>query len=457
MNQRQPKTPVREMTSGTPSRLILGFAVPMLLGLLFQQFYSMVDTVIVGKFLGVDALAAVGSTAAINFMINGFVIGVCSGFAIPVAQRFGAQDYKDMRRFAANAGWLCVVFAAVITTAVTLLTRTILIWMRTPENIIDGAYQYIFFIFAGIPATFLYNILAGIIRSLGDSKTPVYFLIFSSILNIGLDLALIVGVRTGIAGAAYATVISQAASGLLCLAYMRKKFDILKMDREERKWSGHHAYILCKMGVPMGLQYSITAIGSVVIQTAINSLGSVAVASVTAGQKVSMLFCCPFDALGGTMATYAGQNAGAGKIGRIEQGVKSATVIGAVYSVAAFAVLFFFGGLIPLLFVDMAETTVIRQAHQFLIFNSLFYIPLTFVNVWRFTIQGMGFSFLAVIAGICEMAARALVGFALVPVFGYIAICFASPLAWIFADAFLIPAFRRCIREMRRLIPRDAE
>ncbi|MDD6074239.1 MAG: MATE family efflux transporter [Clostridium sp.] len=441
----------KDMTTGSPMLLILGFAIPMLLGMLFQQFYSMVDTVIVGQFLGVDALAAVGSTGAINFMINGFVMGVCAGFSIPVAQRFGAQDYKDMRRFVANAAWLSILFATVMTIIVSILTRQILIWMQTPDNIIDGAYQYIFYIFLGIPATYLYNLLAGIIRSLGDSKTPVYFLVFSSLLNIALDLAFIVALHTGVAGAAYATVISQAISGILCLIYMRKKFDILKMEREETHLTGRHAVILCKMGIPMGLQYSITAIGSVVIQTAINSLGSIAVASVAAGQKISMFFCCPFDALGSTMATYAGQNVGAGKLSRIRQGVHSATFAGAVYSIIAFGILYTFGGIIPLLFVDPSETVVIAQAHQFLTFNSLFYIPLTIVNVWRFTIQGMGFSILAIVAGICEMIARALVGFALVPVFGYIAICFASPLAWIFADAFLIPAFFHCMKVLKNI------
>lgn len=210
--------------------------------------------------------------------------------------------------------------------------------------------------------------------------------------------------------------------------------------------------ILCKMGIPMGLQYSITAIGSVVIQTAINSLGSVAVASVTAGQKIGMFFCCPFDALGGTMATYSGQNVGAGKIDRIWQGVKSATLIGAVYSVLAFAALFSLGGVIPLLFVDADETVVIHQAHMFLTFNSMFYIPLTVVNVWRFTIQGMGYSFLAIAAGVCEMVGRAFVGFVLVPILGYVIICFASPIAWIMADLFLIPAFFYCMKRMKKLL-----
>lgn len=453
MTQEASKTLVKDMTDGIPARLILGFAVPMLFGFLFQQFYSMVDTVIVGKFLGVDALASVGSTSAVNFMINGFVIGICSGFAIPVAQRFGARDYKDMRRFVANAVWLSFLFASVMTVSVSLLARQILILMQTPENIIDGAYDYILFIFIGIPATYLYNMLAGIIRSLGDSKTPVYFLVFSSFLNILLDLLFIVWLQTGVAGAAYATVISQAVSGFLCFMYMKKHYPVLKMERSELEWSLRHAGILCKMGVPMGLQYSITAIGSVVIQTAINSLGSAAVASVTAGQKVSLFFCCPFEALGGTMATYAGQNAGAGKINRIWQGVRSATALGAAYAVIACAVLYFFGDRIPLLFVDAGETEVIRQAHQLLIYNSLFYIPLTIVNVWRFTIQGMGFSLLAVAAGVCEMIGRAFVGFCLVPLAGYIAICFASPLAWIIADAFLIPAFFHCMRALRKMIP----
>ena len=258
------------MTNGTPAKLILGFAVPMLMGLLFQQFYSMVDTIIVGKFLGVDALASVGSTSAINFMINGFVIGVCTGFSIPVAQRFGAQDYKDMRRFVANAGWIASCFAVVMTVIVCLLTRQILVWMQTPDNIIDGAYSYIFFVFAGIPATYLYNTLAGIIRALGDSKTPVYFLILSSLLNIALDLLFIVQIGTGTAGAAYATVISQAVSGILCLSYMKKKFEILHMQpggnthqrQTDRRSTG------C---ADRDSSIRSTAIGSVVIQTAIDS------------------------------------------------------------------------------------------------------------------------------------------------------------------------------------------
>lgn len=445
------KSEVKDLTTGAPLKLILGFAIPMLLGYLFQQFYNMVDTIIVGQCLGVTALAAVGSTGSINFMINGFCIGICSGFAIPVAQKFGAGDYKGMRKFVATSAWLAVVFSIVMTAVVGVLCMDILRWMDTPSDIIEGAYDYIFVIFMGIPVTYLYNLLAGIIRSLGDSKTPVYFLLLSSVLNIGLDLFTILVLGMGVGGPAYATVISQGFSAVLCLIYMLKHYPILKMTAEEKKFDGNMARVLCAMGIPMGLQYSITAIGSVVLQTAVNSLGSLAVAAISTGSKVSMFFCCPFDALGGTMATYAGQNVGAKKLDRVVEGVKMASLIGFVYAVIACAFLFLAGDKLALLFMDSGETELIHQVHMFLIGNSLFYIPLTLVNVVRFTIQGMGYSTFAILAGVCEMAARAFVGFFLVPAFGFIPACIASPLAWIFADLFLVPAFGHCIKKLRVL------
>ena len=346
----------KDMTSGSPMKLILAFLVPMLFGLLFQQFYNMMDTIIVGKYLGVQALASVGSTGSINFMIVGFCIGTCSGFAIPVAQKYGEKNEKQLRKFVANSGWLAAGFAVIMTTVVCLLCRQILMFMRTPEDIIEGAYAYIFVIFLGIPATYLYNMLSGIIRSMGDSTTPLYFLLLSSVMNIVLDLFTIVVLHMGVAGAAWATVISQAVSGILCLLYMRKKFTILKMDREERKPDLASMKILCGMGIPMGLQYSITAIGSVVLQTAVNGLGSVAVASVTAGSKVSMFFCCPFEAMGATMATYGGQNIGARRLDRIGQGLKSCILLGAIYALTAFTVLYLFSDTFALMFVDAGET-----------------------------------------------------------------------------------------------------
>ena len=445
------KSAVKDMTAGSPFKLILGFAVPMLLGYLFQQFYNMVDTMIVGKCLGVTALAAVGSTGSINFMINGFCIGVASGFAIPVAQKFGAGDYKVMRKYVANAMYLAGAFALVMTVVVGVLCMRILQWMNTPEDIIQGAWDYIFVIFMGIPVTYLYNLLAGIIRSLGDSKTPVYFLLLSSVLNIALDFFTILGLGMNVGGPALATVISQGISAVLCLIYMIRHFPILKMTEDEKKFDGNLARILCQMGIPMGLQYSITAIGSVILQAAVNSLGSMAVAAVSTGSKISMFFCTPFDSLGGTMATYAGQNVGARQLDRVKKGMWTANFIGFVYAILAFVGLFFGGKYLTLMFVDPGETELIRQISLFLIGNSLFYIPLTAVNVVRFSIQGMGFSGFAILAGVCEMVARALVGFFFVPVFGFLPACFASPLAWIFADAFLFPAFYHCLKKLKKL------
>lgn len=444
---------MKDMTEGRPLRLILGFGIPLLLGMLFQQVYSMIDTIIVGRFLGVDALAAVGSTGSVNFMIIGFCMGVCNGFAIPVAQCFGAGDYKTLRKYVANATWLSIAFALGMTLLVCVFCRQIMTWMKTPENIFEDANMYIFIIFLGIPATFLYNVTSGIIRSLGDSKSPLVFLVCSSIINIVFDLIAVCVLDAGVAGAAWATVIAQLMAGVACLVYMKKKFEILKLSGDDWRLRENYAIKLCGIGVPMGLQYSITAIGSVVLQAAVNGLGSVAVAAMTAGSRAGCFFCCPFDAMGSTMATYAGQNIGARKLKRVSSGLVSCSVLGLIYAIIACAVLVTAGRQIAALFVDMEDpqaVQIIEQAWQFLVWNSVFYFPLALVNIIRFTIQGMGFSGLAVIAGICEMIARAAVGGIFVPVFGYVAVCVASPAAWIAADLFLIPAYVHVSKKLEK-------
>lgn len=439
----------RDMTSGSPMKLILGFSIPLLLGFLFQQFYSLVDTLIVGRYLGVDPLAAVGSTGSINFLVIGFCIGVCTGFSIPVAHKFGAGDYVGLRKYAANCAWLAAGFSVVMTLLTVLFCRGILELMHTPDNIIDDAYSYIVVIFLGIPVIFLYNILSGIIRALGDSRTPVIFLVLSSVLNIALDLFFIINLNMGVAGAAWATVISQGVSGILCLFYIIKKFEILHISREEWKPEGHLMLSLCNMGIPMGLQYSITAIGSVILQSAVNSLGSDAVAVVTAAGKIGAFLACPFDAMGSTMATYGGQNAGARKLKRIGQGLKSCILLGAGYSVIAFLTAFFLGEPLASMFIKEGAAHLLSDVRLFLIVNTTFYFPLALVNIVRFMIQGIGFPKFAILAGVFEMAARALAGFVLVPVFGFTAACFGNPIAWIFADIFLIPAFFHVYRKLK--------
>lgn len=442
----------KDMTKGSPMRLILGFAVPLLFGLLFQQFYSMVDTIIVGHYLGVDALAAVGATGSVNFLIIGFCMGVCNGFAIPIAQEYGAGHEDNLRRFVGSSVRLSVIFAVVITILVVMLCRPILQLMRTPDNIIDGSYAYIVVIFMGIPVTFLYNMTAAIIRSLGDSRTPVIFLIMSAVMNIFLDLACIIVFHMGVSGAAVATVVSQAAAGLCCLIYMKKKFTILKLSGDDWKWNRNYASKLCNMGIPMGLQYSITAIGSVILQSAVNGIGSDAVAAVTAGSKLSMLMVCPFDAMGSTMATYGGQNMGAGKLDRLDKGLKSCTILGLLYSLAATGVIYTAGRQLLFLFLDAGAADILENSYYYICRNALFYFPLALVNIVRFLIQGMGFSKLAVFAGAFEMLARGLAGFILVPFFGFPAVCYANPLAWVFADLFLIPAFFHVRRKAAAII-----
>ena len=436
----------KKMTEGNPLGLILGFSIPMLAGLLFQQMYNLVDTIIVGQTLGDSALAAVGSTGSINFLINGFCMGICSGFAIPVAQRFGAESYDSMRKFVGNSIILSAIFAIVITTFVSIFCFQILEIMQTPEDIIELAYSYISIIFFGIPVTFLYNLTAGIMRSLGDSKTPTYFLIMAAGINIVLDIVFILVLGMSVDGPALATVISQLIAGLSCLIYMKKKFPILKLKRSDLKLGPHHSQVLISMGIPFGLQYSITAVGSVILQTAVNGLGTIAVASMTAGAKVSMFVVCPFDALGGTMATYAGQNVGAKNIPRVKKGVWTAQLLGTIYAIFIFIVLYFAGRYILRLFTS--TDIVIEQAMMFLLANGISYTLLAAVNIFRFAIQGMGFSTFAIYSGVMEMIARILVAFTFVPMIGFSGAIWASPVAWLFAVIFLVPGLYYCCRKL---------
>lgn len=443
-------SPAKDLTTGSPMKLILGFAFPMFLGLLFQQFYSLVDTMIVGKYLGVDPFAGVGSTGSLNFIVIGFCMGLCSGFSVPISQSFGAKDFRMLRKMVTNSVWLCVFFSVIFTTLMLVFCRPVLTLMNTPENIFEYAYIYIFIIFAGIPCTILYNMTAAILRALGDSKSPIIFLAISSAINIGLDLLLIIVFKMGVDGAALATVISQGVSGVISVIYIKKKFDILAMEKDDWKLEGRLVGKLTGVGIPMGLQYSITGIGSVILQTAVNGLGSIYVASMTAGSKINMFLACPFDALGQTMAPYAGQNIGARKLDRVGKGLRAACIIGFIVSGLMVIVVKLFGDQLTMLFLDEKDPVIMQNSTQLLIIVSAFYCLLTLVNTVRFTIQGMGFSSLAIIAGVMEMFARGIAGMLLVPAFGYLGACYSSPLAWLMADAFLIPAFFLCKRKVAR-------
>lgn len=438
----------KDLTTGSPLKLIITFTFPAFLGMLFQQFYNVVDTIIVGKLLGIGPLAGVGATGSLNFMVLGFCMGICNGFAIPVAQKFGAGDQVELRKFVANSLWLVAIIALVLTVPVCVYCRPILRVMNTPEDVFEYAYQYIFIIFLGIPAALLYNILAAILRSLGDSKTPVLFLALSSVLNIGLDIISIKLWGMGVDGTAMATVISQGVSGVICFFYMKKRFTVLQMSREERRPDGAKMKRLCYMGIPMGLQYSITAIGSLVIQATMNGFGSVAVAGATAANRINGFLTCPIEALGASMAPYVGQNLGAGKLDRVSRGVMDASLCGFVSSGVLYVIIWLYGAQLTGIFLDAPDPAVTAYAVEFLRIVGAGYCLLTLVNVVRFSIQGLGFSVLAILSGVMEMIARCFAGLVIAPHIGFAAVAMGHPLAWLFADIFLIPAFLLCRKKV---------
>ncbi len=443
------------LTVGKPASVILRFAIPILMTNLLQNLYTTIDTIIVGRFVGKQALAGVGSTGAINFLIIGFCMGLCSGFVIPVAQSFGANDYKRLRSMIANCFWVGIVMAFAIAITVCTFSTQILTLMKTPESIFDYAHSYIFIIFAGIPITIAYNLLAGILRSVGDSKTPMVFLMMGSVINIGFDLFSVLVLHLGVRGPALATILSQLFSAVMCFYVLKTRYTLLKFEEDEWQFRPSHAAILCGMGVPMGLQYSITAIGSVLLQTGINTLGADPVAAVAAAGRLNLFIGCPYDALGSSMATFAGQNVGAKKIDRIREGLFASVKIGLCYYIVTFIIMLFAAPYLIMLFVKPTETTVIALASLFIKINVGFMPLLICINTFRYTIQGMGYSTFAISAGVFEMVARTLVGVWLIPVFGFLSSCFANPLAWLFGDFFLIPAFFFCLKRTKQRLAVD--
>ncbi len=440
---------VKDMTVGSPTKNILKFCLPLMIGNLFQQFYNMADTIIVGQFVGKDALSAVGAVGPLSFLVVGSTIGLCSGFAVPVAQRFGAQDTHNLKKYVSNIIYISVAISIVFTVIVVGLTHPLLKLVNIPEEIYTDAYDYIVIIFAGIGATMLYNMLASLVRALGNSKTPLYFLLFSSFLNIGLDLLLIIVFNMGVKGAAIATVVSQLISGILCLVYVKRSFPILHPTKETRGVDFSFIKSLLKNGLPLALQFSITATGSVMLASCVNSLGADVIAAVTIGGKTQLMIVLPAETIGITMATYCGQNLGAKNYERIKKGVNRAVVIAFCYSVIGFCVARFFGPYISLLFIDRSQTEIISLAQQYIDMGSYFYPVLAVLFVFRNALQGLGYSIAAMTTGVFELVARGGMGFGFVNRLGYKAVCVANPVAWIAADLFLIPTYFIALRKVK--------
>ena len=431
----------KDMMIGNPMKIILLFSIPVLLGNLFQQFYNMVDTMIVGQYLGEDALAAVGSTGCIMFLVLGFANGIAQGFGVMVSHAFGAKDFKRLQHYVALSLMLTAIVSAVLSVITVIGSRQLLLWLNTPENIVGLADSYIRVIFGGILCTMAYNVASGILRGIGDSKTPLYFLIFSSALNIVLDIFLIVVVKMGTAGAAYATVISQGVAAVLCFIVMFRKHDILRTSREDYYWDNQGILRMLSIGIPMALNYSITAIGTMILQSAVNVFGSSTVAAFTAASKVSSIATQTFPTLGIAMATYCGQNLGAGKSKRIYQGMRQAFYLCFVAAAIAALICCCAGPFMLKWFISNPSTETMSAAMQYLYAISGFMIPLGWIFIYRNGLQGLDHGFIPMLSGVVELVSRfAVIAVAAKPC-GYLGVCFADPAAWLVTGIMLLIAY----------------
>lgn len=448
------KSGTTDLTVGKPLFQILRFALPLVLGTLFQQLYSFADTVIVGRCLGTDALGAVGTTYSLNFLILGFVQGACVGFGIPVAETFGAKDKGGLRKYLFNGALLCVVLSVVFTISTTLMAGPLLQLIHTPEELYADAVLYIRILFLGIPATVLYNYASSVLRAMGDSQHPFYFLLAASVLNIGLDYLLIVSMGMGVDGAALATVLSQLLSGGLCAFWFftrTAKQEELTFRGQSSLLSAGHCKRLAYIGFPMGFEYSVSAIGAVIMQDAINLLGSTAVAAQTAGEKIRQMFTLPMESVGMAMATYVGQNHGAHRTDRIKQGIKDGCTIQLTYCVAAWIVIFFVKPYAVGLVLGDADPAVTAGAIQYLAIMSMLFCFHGLLMIFRNTLQGLGYSVQAIISGVGELIGRSLGGLLAVKTgLGYVGICLSNPFAWGLAMLY-------CMFMVRRMLKREAE
>ncbi len=440
------------MTEGRPFRLILQFALPLLAGNLLQQTYNIVDAAIVGRVIGSDGLAAVGASSSAQFLVLGFCMGLCTGFGVPVANSFGAGKKDQMKNYVAHAFILTGIVAVIMTALCALLCPVILHALSVSDSIFQDAYRYLLVIFLGIPFTLLYNLLSSVLRSIGDSKTPFIFLAISTGLNILLDLFCVAVLQMGCIGAAVATVIAQAISGISCLIYIISRVPLLHPVLINGSVHAQSVRNLLGMGVPMGFQFSITAIGSMVMQSANNGLGDLYVSGFTAGMRIKQFAMCPFDAFATAVSVFCGQNMGAGKTERISKGLRDGIMISVGYGVLAGLVLIFGGRTLSLLFIRREEVAILDASAKYLRCLGYFFWALGILNVSRLATQGLGFSGRAVFSGALEMCARIFVSLVFVPLYGFTAICFADQAAWVTASIYILPMCLYCVNKIKKSV-----
>ena len=438
---------MKNMTEGDPLKLIFSFAVPLLLGNLLQQTYNMMDAAIVGRFLGPMALAGVGATTSVQFLVLGFCIGMCAGFGIPFATFFGAGRIDKMRRSVFNAAVIAVILSAVITLIVCLCCGGIVRLLRIPDNIYELAYDYLFIIFLGIPFTIFYNFLSSMMRAVGDSRTPFIFLAVSTVLNIVLDLLFILAFDMGVSGAALATVLAQGVSAALCFVYIRAKQPAMRIGREDMKLTADDVSKHLVMGIPMGLQYSITAIGTMVMQAANNGLGDIYISAFTAGSRIKQFTVSPFDAMAPGVSVVCSQNVGAGNVKRAREGIIKGLLSGMGFGVIIGAFLMVFGRTLSMIFIEDTpdNAPILDASGKYLFCLGIFCWSLAMLNICRMSVQGLGYSGLAIFSGVIEMIARIVVAFAFVPKYEFTAICFSDQTAWVSACLYVFPLSLICL------------
>ena len=429
------------MTVGKPSKLIIQFMIPLFLGNVFQQFYNVADSIVAGQFLGVQALAAIGSTGSLMFFVTGWMNGMSSGFAILVSQWFGAKKYDRMRHYVAMSVYLSIILSVLMTVGFLAANVPILRMMNYSPDIMPDVTAYMGIIYAGLIVTAAYNALAAFLRALGDSRSPLYFLIISAAINVVLDIVFIVYGGMGVDGCAYATVIAQAISALLCFIYIVKRYPILHLKREDFRISFRSWGRLLALGIPMALQFSITAIGTIIVQGAVNVYGEIYMAGFSAAGKLQNIIATVFSAFGATIATYVGQNRGAGKMDRVRQGVRTTQMMIIVYSVFAMAVVLLLGRYMMWIFVSPSETEVIDVA--VLYFRTVFwcYPFLGSIFLYRNTLQGLGYGLVPMLGGVFELVARAGIVLLVAGHTSFVGVCLSDPAAWLSALIPLVPYY----------------
>ena len=442
---------IQNMTDGRPAKLLFTFSLPLMAGNIFQQLYTVVDTMVVGQFLGVDALAALGASDWLNWMMLGIVQGFTQGFAIKMAQDFGAGDYTHLRKVIGNSAILSAIFSVVLVIAGILAAKPVLTLLQTPVDIMPSSLLYIYIMFAGIPVVMFYNLLACILRSLGDSKTPLHAMIIASVTNIVLDVVFVFGFKWGIAGAASATLIAQVLSGVFCFWHIRK-LDILKLSKSDFMLENRLLWHLLYLGSPMAFQNAIIAVGGMVVQFVVNGFGVIFIAGFTATNKLYGLLEIAATSYGYAISTYVGQNLGAGKKDRIKQGMRSALVIATITSVVIAALMLLFGKLILSGFISGTPErvhAVLQVAYFYLAIMSVCLPVLYLLHVVRSAIQGLGNTFLPMLSGIAELLMRTGTALFLPKLIGETGIFYAEIAAWVGADIVLVISYLVIMRKLR--------